>query len=358
MDGEPVRELVFEVFQGVPEHDGFVFFISVEQGDPGIGVLEQQVLNNAEDGRDAAAGGKGHHVIAGCIGQGESSFRGHDLEGVTRAEDLVGIGAEPAAGDLFDAHAPCLFRRSAAQAVRPSEVSAVDLGPEGEVLARFELEGFLKRFRDFEINDNAVGSFPKYLLDGKGMESGHTNECSFAKVAEKLNGRRVLIFEGMMETIASKIWASREALGAQVRDWQRAGERVVFTNGCFDLLHYGHLVYLAEARGLGDRLVIGLNSDASVKRLKGAERPIWPEECRLFQLASLAAVDAVVLFAEDTPLELLEEVLPDVLVKGGDYRPEQIVGAELVLSRGGQVQSLSFVEGYSSSGLIDKIRHL
>jgi D-beta-D-heptose 7-phosphate kinase/D-beta-D-heptose 1-phosphate adenosyltransferase len=162
----------------------------------------------------------------------------------------------------------------------------------------------------------------------------------------------------MINKISAKIRDSRDSLGAQVRDWQAAGEKVVFTNGCFDLLHYGHLVYLAEARGLGDRLVIGLNSDASVRRLKGAERPIWPEECRLFQLASLACVDAVVLFEEDTPLELLQVLQPDVLVKGGDYQLDQIVGADLVLGRGGQVQSLSFVEGYSSSGLIEKIRRL
>ncbi len=146
----------------------------------------------------------------------------------------------------------------------------------------------------------------------------------------------------------------------QVRDavsqWRAAGERIVFTNGCFDILHYGHLHYLAEARDLGNRLVIGLNSGDSVRRLKGPSRPINDEATRAHLLAALEVVDAVVFFDEDTPLELIKIVQPDVLVKGGDWKPEQIVGSDLVLARGGGVRSLPFVDGYSTTNIEQKIR--
>jgi D-beta-D-heptose 7-phosphate kinase/D-beta-D-heptose 1-phosphate adenosyltransferase len=145
------------------------------------------------------------------------------------------------------------------------------------------------------------------------------------------------------------------AIAVTVAHWRAQGERIVFTNGCFDLLHYGHLHYLAAARDLGDRLVIGLNSAASVRRLKGPHRPINDELTRTHLLAALEVVDAVVVFEEDTPLRLIEIVQPDFLVKGGDWRPEQIVGSEQVLARGGQVRSLPFVEGYSTTNIETKI---
>jgi len=137
--------------------------------------------------------------------------------------------------------------------------------------------------------------------------------------------------------------------------WRTAGQRIVFTNGCFDLLHYGHLHYLSAARDLADRLVIGLNSAASVRRLKGANRPINDELTRTHLLAALEVVDAVVVFEEDTPLELIKIVQPEILVKGGDWKPEQIVGSDLVLARGGKVLSLPFVEGYSTTNIERKI---
>ncbi len=148
---------------------------------------------------------------------------------------------------------------------------------------------------------------------------------------------------------------SREQAAATVAEWQAAGERVVFTNGCFDILHYGHLHYLADARDLGQRLVVGLNSAASVRRLKGPTRPINDEATRTHLLAALAVVDVVVVFEEDTPYELIRAVQPDVLVKGGDWKPEQIVGADLVLARGGEVLSLPFIEGYSTTSIEQKI---
>jgi rfaE bifunctional protein nucleotidyltransferase chain/domain len=133
-------------------------------------------------------------------------------------------------------------------------------------------------------------------------------------------------------------------------------ERLVFTNGCFDLLHRGHVEYLARARELGDVLVVGLNADASVRRLKGAGRPVMAEVDRAFVLAALEAVDAVTLFDEDTPLELVAGLLPDVLVKGGDYTAATVVGREDVESAGGRVVILPLTAGRSTSALIESIR--
>lgn len=133
-------------------------------------------------------------------------------------------------------------------------------------------------------------------------------------------------------------------------------KKVVFTNGCFDILHRGHVSYLNEAKSLGDVLIVGLNSDASVKRLKGESRPINNEEDRKFVLENLKAIDHVEIFREDTPLNLIKEVLPDTLVKGGDWKPEQIVGSQEVMANGGKVRSLNFVNGFSTTNVINKIQ--
>jgi D-beta-D-heptose 7-phosphate kinase/D-beta-D-heptose 1-phosphate adenosyltransferase len=136
------------------------------------------------------------------------------------------------------------------------------------------------------------------------------------------------------------------------------GRKIVFTNGCFDILHHGHIDLLAKAADEGNILVVGVNTDASVKRLKGPERPVNNEQDRAFQLAALLCVDAVCLFEEDTPKELLDVLQPDVLVKGGDYTVETIVGAKEIQARGGRVVVVPFVEGYSTTSLISKIRSL
>lgn len=135
------------------------------------------------------------------------------------------------------------------------------------------------------------------------------------------------------------------------------GRKVVFTNGCFDILHRGHATYLAQARELGDLLVVGLNTDASVQRLKGPSRPINNQYDRAFLLASLACVDFVILFDEDTPEQLIHTVRPDVLVKGGDYTIDTIVGADFVLQNGGIVTTIPFVDGYSTTSTLNKINH-
>ncbi len=133
------------------------------------------------------------------------------------------------------------------------------------------------------------------------------------------------------------------------------GQKVVFTNGCFDILHRGHATYLAQARELGDLLVVGLNTDASVQRLKGPSRPINNQYDRAFLLASLACVDFVILFDDDTPEQLIHTVRPDVLVKGGDYTLDTIVGADFVLQNGGTVTTIPFVDGYSTTSTLNKI---
>lgn len=156
------------------------------------------------------------------------------------------------------------------------------------------------------------------------------------------------------EKIQSKVQDMRQLMET-ANHWRTQGERIVFTNGCFDILHFGHVHYLAQAKDLGHRLVIGVNSDTSVQRLKGLSRPIQDEHTRLTILASLACVDAVVLFEEDTPYNLIAALRPDVLVKGGDWQASQIVGADLVLANGGEVRSLPFVEGFSTTKIEGKI---
>lgn len=158
------------------------------------------------------------------------------------------------------------------------------------------------------------------------------------------------------EVIAQKIY-SRERLAKQVATWRMFSKKIVFTNGCFDLLHLGHIDTLSKAADFGDVLVIGLNSDASVKLLKkGDSRPLQDEHSRAMILAALGFVTAVVLFDEETPRELIAAIQPDVLVKGGDYKVEQIAGHDIVLARGGEVKLIPLVEGYSTTAIEKKIK--
>ncbi len=135
-----------------------------------------------------------------------------------------------------------------------------------------------------------------------------------------------------------------------------SGKTIVFTNGCFDIIHQGHIDYLSKAASLGDYLIIGLNTDASVQRLKGPERPVQDEKSRAMILASFFFVDLVVYFDEDTPYELIKAVQPDILVKGSDYHPEDIVGYDIIKAKHGKVKTIPFLEGYSTSDIINKIK--
>jgi rfaE bifunctional protein nucleotidyltransferase chain/domain len=157
------------------------------------------------------------------------------------------------------------------------------------------------------------------------------------------------------KTLLGKI-LDLNSMRARVTEWQSAGKKVVFTNGVFDLLHIGHITYLAKAAELGDKLIIGLNSDYSVKRIKGDDRPVNGQDSRAALLAALFFVDGLTIFDEDTPFNLIISLLPDVLVKGADYAVENIVGAKEVIANGGEVKTITFVDGYSSTSIINKIR--
>jgi rfaE bifunctional protein nucleotidyltransferase chain/domain len=157
-----------------------------------------------------------------------------------------------------------------------------------------------------------------------------------------------------LQAIQNKI-VTRSDAAEIVAQWQLQGDKIVFTNGCFDIVHRGHVEYLSLAADLGQRMVIGLNTDASVQRLKGPSRPLVDEYSRAVLLAALSFVDLIVFFDEDTPYELIKALQPDVLVKGSDYKPESIVGYDVVTGRGGKVETINFVEGFSTTKLVEKI---
>jgi len=169
---------------------------------------------------------------------------------------------------------------------------------------------------------------------------------------------------GKFEQIKSKV-TSLDEMVQRIQEWKNAGEKVVFTNGCFDILHEGHVTYLAKAADLGSKLIIAINTDASVKRQgKGEERPINPESSRALILASLEFVDGVVFFDEDTPVSLIELLKPSVLVKGADYDAAEedpmskkyIVGRDIILANGGEVKTVALVEGFSTTNIVKKLK--
>ena len=158
--------------------------------------------------------------------------------------------------------------------------------------------------------------------------------------------------------IQGKIFLPKQNFSVCLKTWRKENKKIVFTNGCFDLVHRGHLDYLAKAAALGDKLIVGLNTDNSVKRLKGATRPIVDEYSRAFLLASLCFVDAVMLFDEDTPYNIIQTLQPDVLVKGADYQIDSIVGADIVTGKGGNIITLDFLPNFSTTSIIEKCADL
>lgn len=157
------------------------------------------------------------------------------------------------------------------------------------------------------------------------------------------------------KNITSKIYSLLD-LKVQSDKWKENGKKIVFTNGCFDLVHRGHIEVLANTADLGDKLIIGLNSDSSIKDLKGENRPIMDETSRAILLASLQFVDAVVFFSEETPYKLIETLVPDILAKGGDYKVTEIAGNEVVSENGGEVILVPFIDGFSSTNIVEKIK--
>ena len=158
-----------------------------------------------------------------------------------------------------------------------------------------------------------------------------------------------------LQNIKSKIYTLPD-LVEQSKIWRDKGEKIVFTNGCFDLVHRGHVEVLANTADLGDRLIVGLNSDSSIEKLKGKNRPIIDEMSRAILLASLQFIDAIILFSEDTPHQVIETIVPDILAKGGDYKVREIAGHEVVIENGGSVILVPFIDGFSSTNIVDKIK--
>ncbi len=159
-----------------------------------------------------------------------------------------------------------------------------------------------------------------------------------------------------LKKIQSKI-VSLANLTLKVDEWKKSGQKIVFTNGCFDLIHRGHVEVLSKTADLGEKLIVGLNSDISIKKLKGKSRPIIDENSRALLLAALTFVDAVIFFSEENPLNLITNLKPDILAKGGDYEINTIVGHEIVKKNGGDVVLVPFVDGFSSTNIIDKIQN-
>ncbi|SFE44205.1 rfaE bifunctional protein, domain II [Sunxiuqinia elliptica] len=161
-----------------------------------------------------------------------------------------------------------------------------------------------------------------------------------------------------MNELTAKIYPSCDAFFNTLKMWKTSNQKLVFTNGCFDLLHRGHIDSLLKSAALGDKLIVGLNTDRSVKQLKGSKRPLMDEQARALMLAALQMVDAVILFDKETPYDLIKFVQPDVLVKGNEYAIEEIAGYDIVLARGGTVETIELTKGYSTSALIQQIKDL
>jgi D-beta-D-heptose 7-phosphate kinase/D-beta-D-heptose 1-phosphate adenosyltransferase len=274
---------------------------------------------------------------------------------------------EAAAGRTLDPKAPAAIAEAARQLVRAAELEAmvVTLGEHGMLVvpregAEIPIAGMRRQVFDVTgAGDTAIAVLALGLAAGAALPDAAT----IANAAAGCTVSEVGAVAVERDEILAALWPGgspavldRAALAQRVKSWRAAGQRVVFTNGCFDLLHAGHLALLHRAAALGDALVVAINSDASVRRLKGPERPLVPEAERAAMLAALDCVDAVTIFDEDTPEEAIRSVRPDVLVKGQDYALAEVVGRELVESYGGRVELLPLVPDRSTSSLVERIR--
>lgn len=327
--------------------------------DYGKGVLEAGVA--ADLIRMGRAAGK--TVIVDPKGSDYGRYRGAGLLTPNRKELQEASRQRAASLDQVGSAAKSLIEAHGLDALLAT------LGPDGMMLARADgtttaLQAEAREVFDVSgAGDTVVATLAAALAAGAGLERA----AALANIAAGIVVGKV----GTATCHAAELVAAlhhRDVQGAEVKVlsleqaverrevWRRQGKTVGFTNGCFDLLHAGHVQLLAQARGACDRLIVGLNSDASVKRLgKGPERPINAEMARALVLASLGGVDAVVLFGEDTPLRLIEALKPDLLVKGADYTLDKVVGADLVQSWGGRVLLADLKEGYSTTGIVARL---
>ena len=271
-------------------------------------------------------------VVGACAGEAEVLRKGEALRAELDLELLVLSRGE---------HGMTLFERGAEPLTLPARTREVfDVTGAGDTVVALLAAGIAA---GLDAQDAAaLANLGAGIVVGKiGAATASRSELQRALHARGSGGRSLVQLDELLALVAEA---------------KKRGERVVLTNGCFDILHAGHVAYLEEAKACGDRLVVAVNDDDSVRRLKGADRPVNTLLDRMAVLAGLAAVDWVVPFAEDTPAELIAKVVPDVLVKGGDYRVEQIAGGDTVLKSGGEVRALAFKPGRSTSALIDALR--
>ncbi len=322
------------------------------------GVLSRDLIEKVT----AAAASKGISVIADPKAREFGRYRGADIITPNRAElaAATGIGVDDNAG----------AEAAARQIIDDCGIAAVlaTRGADGMTLVRGaeEPEHIAARAREvFDVSgagDTVVAALAAALAAGADLAAAAELANAAAGVVVGKVGTAVAYADDLEASLHAGDLMDADAKVASLgraRDridkWRQAGDDIVFTNGCFDLIHPGHVALLAEARACGDRLVVGLNADASVRRLKGDDRPVQGEAARAAVLASFAAVDLVVIFAEDTPLDLIEALKPDILVKGADYSEDEVVGADIVKANGGRVVLARIVDGHSTTGTIAKM---
>jgi len=289
-----------------------------------------------------------------------SVYRGSSILKLNLSELSLAVGRDLGSASDEDVAAPA--RELVADL--GFEAIVVTLGDRGMVVATEEGAMPIRAHRRAVFDVTGAGDTAMAVLAlGLAVGGDLTTAAGLANLAAGLAVEQVgaaSVTRTELREAVSGIWSGkvlgREDLAAQVESWKLRGLRIVFTNGCFDLLHVGHLALLREAAALGDVLVLAINSDASVRRLKGDDRPLMPQDERAALLAALDCVDAVTIFDEDTPLETLERVLPDVLVKGKDYAYDEVVGRELVEAAGGRVELVAILPDHSTSRMVERIR--
>jgi D-beta-D-heptose 7-phosphate kinase/D-beta-D-heptose 1-phosphate adenosyltransferase len=323
------------------------------------GVLTARVIRNVID----AAKKLGKRVIVDPKSPNLAIYRGATLLTPNRKEfaEATRSRADSEASIAEAAHDAMVLADCEAMLVTRSEHGMTLVTREG---ASIHVPALPVRVRDVSgAGDTVAAALALALAAGAGWEAALRVANAAAAVAVGKKGtatvtqaelRRKILPHASL-AVEEKV-APWDVLDAHLADWRRQGLRVGFTNGCFDILHPGHVKVLTAARGACDRLVVGLNSDASVRRLKGEDRPVQDERARAEVLAALEAVDLVVIFEEDTPIRLIEQVKPSVLVKGGDYTREQVVGHEIVEQHGGEVLLVDILQGHSTTSLVKRAR--
>jgi D-beta-D-heptose 7-phosphate kinase/D-beta-D-heptose 1-phosphate adenosyltransferase len=329
--------------------------------DYGKGVLTKRVIDELV----AAARKLKKPVVVDPKGDDYRIYRGASMITPNRAELSRAVRREVESGEEVAA--------AAAEIAESADVAAilVTRSEQGMTLvargaAPVHIPAYAVKVRDVSgAGDTVVATVAAMLAIGAELEAAARVANAAAAVVVGKRGTaavsfpeiRAFLLPPALRAHEEKIALDPDLLDERLEEWRRAGLRIGFTNGCFDLLHPGHLKVLKEARGFCDRLVVGLNSDASARRLKGPERPIQDEIARAHMLAALEAVDLVVIFAEDTPLELIGRVRPQVLVKGGDYKRDEVIGREIVEAAGGEVILVELLPDASTTRLVERSRH-